>query len=143
MISQLEALCRPHGSLQAEPPNANEFERLCVAAARSLADSRVQDISLEGRFMMAYGAAHAWCTAALRYHGYRPQNRYIVFQALPHTLGLGPEVWRVLSHAHNRRNKVEYEGGLEISEQFVYDVIKACELVAEAVRKLPPLAPST
>lgn len=140
MISQLDALCRPHGSLQAEPPNANEFARLCAAAARNLADARVQDISLEGRFMFAYGAAHAWCTAALRYHGYRPQNRFIVFQALPHTLGLGPEVWRVLSHAHNRRNKVEYEGGLEISESFVHDVIKACELVADAVKALPALA---
>lgn len=143
MISQLEALCRPRGSLQAEPPNANEFARLCAAAARSLGDARIHGISLEGRFMMAYGAAHAWCTAALRYHGYRPQNRFIVFQALPHTLGLGPEVWRVLSHAHNRRNKVEYEVGLEISESFVHDVIKACELVADAVEALPPLAQPT
>ena len=88
--------------------------------------------------MMAYGAAHAYCMAALRYHGYRPQNRYIVFQALPHTLGLGPEVWRVLSQAHDRRNKIEYEGGFEISEQFVRDVIKACEVVARAVKALPP-----
>lgn len=142
MISQLEALCRPTGPLQVEPPNANEFSRLCAAAARNLADARVQDISLEGRFMMAYGAAHAYCTAALRYHGYRPQNRYIVFQALPHTLGLGPEVWRVLSHAHNRRNKVEYEGGLEISEQFLRDVIKACEAAAESIRALPTPGPS-
>src|SRR5262245_33974305 len=29
-----------------------------------------------------------------RHSGYRPANRYIVFQVLPHTLGLGPEVWR-------------------------------------------------
>lgn len=139
MISQLEVLCRPNGSLQAEPPNADEFARLCSAAARNLADARVQDISLEGRFMFAYSAAHAYCTAALRYHGYRPLNRYIVFQALPHTLGHGPEVWRVLSHAHNRRNKAEYEGALEISESFVHDVIKACELVAAALKALPPL----
>lgn len=139
MISQLEALCRPHGSLQAEPPNANEFARLRAAAERSLADARVHGISLEGRFMMAYGAAHAWCTAALRYHGYRPQNRFIVFQALPHTLGLGPEVWRVLSHAHSRRNQVEYEGGLDISESFVCDVIKACEQVRDALEALPRL----
>lgn len=140
MISQLEALCRPHGALQAEPPNANEFAQLCAAAGRSLADARVPGVSLEGRFMMAYGAAHAWCTAALRYHGYRPQNRYIVFQALPHTLGLGPEVWRVLSQAHKRRNSIEYEGGLDISEQFLRDVVKACEVVADSVRALPPLA---
>jgi hypothetical protein len=28
----------------------------------------------------------------LRHSGYRAANRYIVFQVLPHTLGLGPEV---------------------------------------------------
>jgi hypothetical protein len=139
MTSQLDVLCRHNGPLQSEPPNADEFMRLCASAARSLADSWVPNISLQGRFMFAYGAAHAWCTAALRYHGYRPQNRIIVFQALPHTLSLGPEVWRVLSHAHSRRNKVEYEGGLDISESFVHDVVKATEIVAQAVKALPPV----
>ena len=37
------------------------------------------------------------CLAALRWLGYRPANRYIVFQVLPHTLGLGPEVTRELA----------------------------------------------
>jgi len=40
------------------------------------------------------------CLAALRRLGYRAENRYIVFQVLPHTLGLGPEVWRVLAKCH-------------------------------------------
>ncbi|MGH8250465.1 MAG: hypothetical protein ACREVI_07165 [Steroidobacteraceae bacterium] len=142
MTSPLDVLCRPNGSLAAEPPNATEFARLCAAAGCSLADARVDGISLEGRLMMAYRAAHAFCTAELRYHGYRPQNRYIIFQALPHTLELRPEVWKILSHAHNRRNTGENEGALEISEQFVRDVIKACEVVAESVRALPPLRSS-
>jgi hypothetical protein len=43
---------------------------------------------MESRFDLAYNAAHALCLAALRWHGYRPTNRYIVFQGLPHTLGL-------------------------------------------------------
>ena len=30
---------------------------------------------------------------SLRRQRYRSSNRYIVFQALQHTLGLGPEVW--------------------------------------------------
>ena len=50
---------------------------------------------------LAYNAAHTLCLAALRRAGYRSGNRYMVFQALPHTLGLGPEVWRVLAKAHN------------------------------------------
>jgi len=35
----------------------------------------------------------------LRYRGFRPVKRYIVFQVPPDTLGLGPEVWRVLRSA--------------------------------------------
>jgi hypothetical protein len=45
-----------------------------------------------------------------------PANRYIVFQVLPHTLGLGPEVWRVLAKCHEIRNLGEYEGDLNIDE---------------------------
>ena len=56
-------------------------------------------LSLESRFDLAYNSAHAFCLAALRANGYRPQNRYVVFQLLPHTLGLGPEVWRILANA--------------------------------------------
>lgn len=82
--------------------------------------------SLEGRFDLAYNAAHALCLAALRHHGYRPHNRYIVFQVLPHTLALGPEVWHVLAKCHDIRNLGEYEGGLDVDERIVanfYDPI--------------------
>jgi hypothetical protein len=50
---------------------------------------------------------------------YRPRNRYIVFQALPHTLGLGPEVWRVLAKCHDMRNRSEYEGEYDIDERLL------------------------
>ncbi len=79
------------------------------------------------------------CLAALRWHGYRPANkRFIVFQALPETLGLGPEVWRVLARGHDQRNLGEYEGHLDIDERFVTDLIAACTQVAEKVQHLPP-----
>ena len=35
-----------------------------------------------GSFYLVYNAAHALCLAALRLHGYRPANSYIVFQVL-------------------------------------------------------------
>jgi hypothetical protein len=35
---------------------------------------------------------------------------------LPHTLGLGPEIWRVLDKCHNQRNLAEYEGMLDVDE---------------------------
>ena len=76
--------------------------------------------------------------AALRWHGYRASNRYIVFQVLPHTLGLGPEVWRVLAKCHDVRNLGEYEGDLNVDERIVTDLIAASKAVAAALEKLPP-----
>jgi hypothetical protein len=93
-------------------------------------------LSLESRFDLAYNAAHALCLAALRYHGFRPAHRYIVFQLLPHTLNLGPEVWRVLAKCHDVRNLGEYEGDLNIDARLVEDLITACKAVAAKVEKL-------
>lgn len=63
----------------------------------------------------------------------------IVFQLLPHTLGLGPEVWRVLSKCHDARNLGEYEGMLEVDTRLVTDLITACKQVADKLGALPPL----
>ena len=104
---------------------------------RRLADAERQANSLESRFDLAYNAAHALCLAALRRTGYRARNRYIVFQALPHTLGLGPEVWRVLARCHDLRNRGEYEGDQSVDERLVSDLIHACKIVAAAFAKLP------
>ena len=97
MISALERLAGTGKSLATEAPDAREFEGLKRAGLARLKDAGNRTNSLEGRFDLVYNAAHALCLAALRCHGYRPANRYIVFQVLPHTLGLGPEVWRVLA----------------------------------------------
>lgn len=102
-----------------------------------LADAENLKNSLEGRFDLAYNAAHALCLAALRWHGYRASNRFIVFQVLPHTLGLGPEVWRVLDKCHNTRNLGEYEGDMNIDERLVADLITACRAVAAKLETLP------
>ena len=91
---------------------------------------RSVESKLESRFDLAYNAAHALCLAALRRQGYRARHRYIVFQVLPHTLGLGPEVWRVLAKAHDLRNLAEYEGHVDVEQRLVTDVIAACESVA-------------
>jgi hypothetical protein len=54
-----------------------------------------------------------------------------VFQVLPQTLGLGPEVWRVLAKCHDVRNRGEYEGDLQITERLVTDLIEATGKVAD------------
>lgn len=100
MPDPLENLCGPGKALKAEPPNANETEGLLRTGIARLNDARKTGLTLESRFDLAYNASHALCLAALRRKAYRPSNRYIVFQAVQHTLGLGPEVWRVLDKSH-------------------------------------------
>jgi hypothetical protein len=140
MTSPLERLAGPGKSLAAEPPDAKEFAGLKRSGMVRLKDAGNSTNSLEGRFDLAYNAAHALCLAALRYHGFRPGNRYIVFQALPHTLGLGPEVWRVLAKCHEIRNVGEYEGDLNIDERIVADLIVACHAVAAKLDTLSALS---
>jgi hypothetical protein len=76
------------GQLKAEPRNVLELARMLEMARTRLADAQVSSLSLEGRFTSAYNAAHAAALAALRWHGYRSENRYTVFQCLAHTLCL-------------------------------------------------------
>lgn len=136
MTSPLEKLCGPGKPLRAEPPDAKELAGLKRSGRTRLADSQNESNSLEGRFDLAYNAAHALSLAALRWLGYRAGNRYIVFQLLPHTLGLGPAVWRVLAKCHDVRNLGEYEGDLNIDQRLVADLIEACKAVAAALDKL-------
>lgn len=138
--SPLERLAGAGGILAQEPADPREYAGLVASGMARLKDAENEANSLEGRFDLAYGAAHALCLAALRYHGFRPSKRYVVFQVLPQTLGLGPEVWRVLSKGHDMRNRTEYEGALDVDERLVSDLIDACGKVAEKVRGLPPIA---
>ncbi|MEO8118762.1 MAG: hypothetical protein ABI606_05500 [Rhodoferax sp.] len=133
MANPLENLCGPGKPLKAEAPDANEIAGLLRTGIARLHDARNAALALESRFDLAYNAAHALSLAALRRMGYRSGNRYIVFQVLPHTLGLGPEVWRVLDKCHNTRNLGEYEGLLEVDERLVTDLIAATQAVSEAM----------
>jgi hypothetical protein len=72
----------------------------------------------------------------LRWHGYRSENRYLVFQCLEHTLDLGAEHWRVLALCHDRRNAAEYEGQLEVGEQLMTELIRVTGLLLEKVSAL-------
>jgi hypothetical protein len=116
-----------------------EFTGLVNSGTARLVDAERAVNSLDSRFDLAYNAAHALCLAALRHKGYRPTKRYIVFQALPHTLSLGPEVWRVLDRAHSERNRSEYEGDHSLDERLLAEIITACKTVLAAVRDLPAI----
>jgi hypothetical protein len=113
------------GQIKAEPTNSLELEGLIHAGRVRLKDASNATLSIESRFDLAYNAAQSLALAALRWHGFRSTNRYLVFQVLPHTTGLGPEVWRVLAKCHERRNIAEYEGSFEIEDQLMSDLLSA------------------
>jgi hypothetical protein len=137
--SPLDRLAGPGNVLSKEAPDAKEFVGLMRSGLARLRDAENASLSLDSRFDLAYSAAHALCLAALRHHGYRPSKRYIVFQVLPDTLGLGPDVWRVLAKCHDMRNRTEYEGAVDVDERLVADLLTATRKVASKAQTLPKL----
>ncbi len=118
------------GQLKAEPRNVLEATRMLEMAGTRLTDAHLSSLSLEGRFTSVYNAAHAAALAALRWHGYRSENRYTVFQCLTHTVAWPANRWRVLDAAHQKRNLAEYEGYLEVEELTVTEL---CAMVASLI----------
>jgi hypothetical protein len=125
------------GQLKAEPRNVAECTRMLHMARTSLSDAQLLDLSTQGRFASAYTAAHAAALAVLRWHGYRSENRYTVFQCLAHTLNWPASHWRVLDAAHQKRNMAEYEGFLEVAESDIAELhALVAELIADAANLL-------
>jgi hypothetical protein len=128
------------GQLKAEPPDTRELAGLLRSATVRLHDAKQTILSLESRFDLAYNAAHAAALSALRHHGYRSDNRYLVFQSLEHTLGYAPQQWLLLNQAHRKRNLAEYEGELDVTLGFVNELITHVERLLAAAQALgaPP-----
>lgn len=132
---QLDNLARI-GKLKAEPAAESELWGLIRSGTRRLDDAARDDLSLESRFDLAYNAAHALALAALRFHGYRSDSRYLVFQCLQHTLGLPAEQWRVLDQAHRKRNLAEYEGEMDMDAQLLAALLRVAREVEQRVTPL-------
>ena len=124
------------GQLKSEAQNPAELQRMLKQAKTRWADAQIMAASVDGRFTSVYGAAHAAALAALRWHGYRSENRFIVFQCLPHTLGWAAPRWRVLDAAHQKRNLAEYEGYLDIEESMVLELVALVHDLIDDVEKL-------
>jgi len=124
------------GQLKAEPMNQLEFSGLLRSGKARLHDAANPSLAAESQFDLAYNAAHSLSLAALRWHGYRSGNRYLVFQVLPYTLGVGSEVWRVLAKCHDWRNIAEYEGHFDMDEQLLKDLLTATQVLLARVSAL-------
>ena len=136
-LEPLENLVRI-GQLKVEPPAQAEIAGLIRSAEIRLKDAQNESLAVESRFDLAYHAAHSLSLAALRWHGYRSENRQAVFQTLAHTVQLPPEQWRVLAEAHRRRNLIEYEGIVETEPQLVAAILRVTLEIENRVKALPP-----
>lgn len=136
---ELENLVRI-GSLRDEPASRSEYDGLLRSAEARLVDAANEDVSSNGRFDLAYNAAHGLALAALRRLGYRPVNRYIVFQALEHTLDVDKPTCRLLAKCHEHRNRFEYGGEAPIDEALLRELLEAARELSRRLRALPPPA---
>lgn len=128
--------------LKTEAAAQEELDGLVRSGNARLKDAQNVTLSLDSRFDLAYNAAHALALAALRWHGYRSEHRFTVFQCLEHTVKLPSEQRRVLDQAHRKRNIAEYEGHLEVDRALVEALIRVAQEVATRVVALDPLPPS-
>lgn len=124
------------GKLKAEPPSLREFDGLLRSALERATDAHNVTLSLASQFTLAYDASHALALAAMRAHGFRSEDRYLVFQCLTHTLGWPAEQWRLLDYCHKKRNLAEYEGHLDVDATLIAELI---ELVDKLIVQVPRL----
>lgn len=136
MPSPPDTLTGANRPLVAEASDDAEVRGRVRLGRTGLADAANPSLALESRFDLACNAAHALCPAAVGRQDYRPRQRWVVFQVLPHTIGLGPEIWRVLDTAHSKRNLTEYEGHLDLDEGLVRDIVAACQRVTDRLDDL-------
>ncbi len=139
-LPQLDNLVRVR-QLKPETASQTEIDGLVRSGAARLKDAQNKALSVDSRFDLAYNAAHAFSLAAPRWHGYRSENRYLVFQCLEHTVRLPPEQWRVLDQVHRKRNVAEYEGELDVDVALLEALIRIAGEVNARVAQLGPLAP--
>jgi hypothetical protein len=134
-IAQLDNLVSI-GKLKAEPAEEVELDGMISSGRARLGDAERTELSFESRFDLAYNAAHALALAALRFHGYRSENRYLVFQVLQQTVKLDATQWRVLDKAHSLRNRSEYEGYLDQDSKLLESMIRIAREIEKRVAML-------
>jgi hypothetical protein len=128
------------GRLKTESPTQNEYHGMVASARSRLKDAQKEGLDPDSRFDLAYGAAHRLALAALRREGYCSENRITVFQTLVHTLGTTAADVQIFLQAHNERNLAEYQGGMEIDEKLLANLIRCTKTIEAAVAKLDPPA---
>lgn len=132
--------------LHREPAAAEEVQGLLASASDFLRDASRPENSEATRFNVAYEAAHALGLAALRARDLRPAqgpgHRAIVFAVLDATSRAPDGVCVPLMKAHEKRNKLTYDGLTTFSRVELAELV-ACvgqlmEIVTEGISRSRP-----
>lgn len=112
----LDNLIKTH-QIKPHATHPDEVQRLLAAAARNLADARVEGISDETRFDAAYKAIMQCALVGLMANGFRPStsmpgHHQTMIQTLSLTLGVPREQWVVMDALRKKRNVNDYSGDL-------------------------------
>jgi hypothetical protein len=123
-------------SLEQVTPVKETIKRLLDAAARHIADAKVQAISAETRFSSAYTAIRMLADVGLNAHGYRtltsrPRHHQTAIQTLPTTLGIDSQTLVRLDQLRKQRNLTEYTGDL-IPESAVAECLAQAQSLYKA-----------
>jgi hypothetical protein len=123
-------------SLEQITPARETIKRLLDAAARHIADAKVNAISAETRFTSAYTAIRMLADVGLHAHGYRtltskPGHHQTAIQTLPTTLGVDSQTLIRLDKLRKQRNITEYTGDL-IPESAVSECVSQAQALHAA-----------
>jgi hypothetical protein len=135
-----------YGWLRREPTSPGEIKGLMGIVERSLADSRVEAVSTDLRFIAAFNAALCVATTALRASGHRvvtqAGHHIKTIESLELTVKANPKVIQRFKTFNNKRNKSVYDVAGAVSDQELEAMIKlAIELKVDTMAWLQKFHP--
>jgi hypothetical protein len=117
-----------YGWLRREPTSPREIKDLLGIVERSLADSRVEAVSTDLRFIAAFNAALSVATTALRASGHRTVTQaghhVKTIESLELTIGANPKLIQRFKIFNNKRNKSVYDVAGAVSDQELEAIVK-------------------
>jgi hypothetical protein len=117
-----------YGWLRRQPTSPGEIMDLLGIVDRSLADSKVDAVSTDLRFIAAFNAALCVATTALRASGLRTvtqaSHHVKTIESLELTIKASPKLMQRFKTFNNKRNKSVYDVAGAISDQELEAMIK-------------------
>src|ERR1700756_782158 len=117
-----------YGWLRREPTSPGEIKNLLGIVDRSLADSKVEAVSTDLRFIAAFNAALCVATTALRASGHRTVTQSghhaKTIEPLELTIEPNPKLIRRFKTFNNKRNKSVYDVAGAVSDQELEAIVR-------------------